>query len=57
MVTQVRVRSAASITRQEVRRILTQLESLSKYPSTEDVVKHLKELVRVLDRFLGELEG
>jgi len=49
------VRDAASEARREVARIAKEMESLSKYPSSEDLAKHLKAVIKVLDRFFEEV--
>ncbi|MDR7523613.1 MAG: hypothetical protein QN131_01645 [Armatimonadota bacterium] len=49
------VRDAALEARREVARIAKELESLSKYPSSEDLAKHLKAVVKLLDRFFEEV--
>jgi hypothetical protein len=51
------LRDAAVDARREVSRISQELEGLSKYPSSEDLAKHLKALTRALDRFFMELSG
>lgn len=57
MPARIQVRDAASEARREVARISRELESLSKYPSSEDLAKHLKALTKALDRFFSEVSA
>jgi len=51
------VRDAAEEARREVVRIAKELDGLSKYPSSEDIAKHLKALTKALDRFFTDISG
>jgi hypothetical protein len=51
------VRDAAADARREVARIARELEGLSKYPSSDDLAKHLKALTKALDRFFADISG
>lgn len=51
------IRDAAADARREVARIAQELEGLSKYPSSEDIAKHLKALTKALDRFFMSVSG
>lgn len=57
MAVRTHVRDAAADARREVARIAKELEGLSKYPSSEDLAKHLKALTKALDRFFMDLSG
>jgi hypothetical protein len=57
MPVRIQVRDAASEARREVVRISREMESLSKYPSSEDLAKHLKALTKALDRFFSEVSA
>lgn len=57
MAVRTQVRDAALEARREILRISKELESLSKYPSSEDLAKHLKALTKALDRFFMDLAG
>ncbi len=50
-------RGAPAEARREVSRIAKELESLSKYPSSEDLAKHLKALTKALYRFFAGVAG
>jgi hypothetical protein len=51
------VRDAAADARREVARIAKELDALSKYPSSDDLAKHLKALTKALDRFFMDVSG
>jgi hypothetical protein len=57
MPVRLQVRDAAAEARREVSRISKELDALSKYPSSEDLAKHLKALTKALDRFFAEVAG